>query len=598
MFFLFAQNQKTVDIMFMHDVHSFLDRMAKAKTVIEEQKEKNPNTFIFDAGDFSMGTLYHTVFETQACELRLLGKLGVDASTLGNHEFDFGAEGLESMLNAAFSSEQNLPKMVLCNIDYSEENDYTKKIFPTLKKYFKDYEVIQKGDIKIAVIGVFGVDALLCAPTCQISFLDPVQAVKKTVSKIKENENVDMIVCVSHGGTNSNPKKSEDELLAKKVSDIDLIISGHTHTLIENAITVGNTTIVSCGSYCKYVGNLTFSKNKENRWDLQKYDLLSINNSIPDDKEIAEELEKYAVKIDDEYLAQFELTKNQILTYAEDEIQYPDEVGLTIEKAIKQTIDNSVLEDDGNPVDFVVIPSGCVRESYQQGAVTVNDVFTSYSLGIGPDRISGYPLVYSYLYGKELKAVAELDCSLSPIMNTVRMYIHNFSYDYNPNRLIFDKVTDVYIVNENGERQKLQNDRLYKIVCDMYSANTLAGILSTTKGLVSIIPKDKNGNTITDFNKQIIYIKNSDGNKVELKAWYAIAKAFENIDILESCRDEREKLHVKEASINPIKYFRNPSKIGVIIYITVFVIILIITSICVLIQKNIKKHKNQAVKSL
>lgn len=69
--------------------------------------------------------------------------------------------------------------------------------------------VVQKGDVKIAVVGVFGVDALKCAPTCELLFKDPVESVKKTVVEIKKNEKVDMIACVSHSGTWEDEKNQK-----------------------------------------------------------------------------------------------------------------------------------------------------------------------------------------------------------------------------------------------------------------------------------------------------------------------------------------------------------------------------------------------------
>lgn len=94
---------KEVDVMFTHDTHSHLDSFttnvdgelqkvggfSRIKTLINEQKKENPNTLILDGGDFSMGTLIQTVYDTQAAELRMLGYLGYDVTTLGNHEFDY-----------------------------------------------------------------------------------------------------------------------------------------------------------------------------------------------------------------------------------------------------------------------------------------------------------------------------------------------------------------------------------------------------------------------------------------------------------------------------------------------------------------------------
>ena len=106
---------KTIDIMFVHDTHSHLNSFstvvdekqemiggfARIKTLIDEQKEKDPDTLVVDGGDSSMGTLVQTVFETQAAEIRMLGALGCEATTLGNHEFDYRSKGLAKMLETA-----------------------------------------------------------------------------------------------------------------------------------------------------------------------------------------------------------------------------------------------------------------------------------------------------------------------------------------------------------------------------------------------------------------------------------------------------------------------------------------------------------------
>lgn len=86
--------------------------------MINEHEKENTDTLILDGGDFSMGTLIQTVYDTEAAELRMLGYLGCDVTTLGNHEFDYGSDGLADMLNAAVSSGENLPRMVVCNVDW------------------------------------------------------------------------------------------------------------------------------------------------------------------------------------------------------------------------------------------------------------------------------------------------------------------------------------------------------------------------------------------------------------------------------------------------------------------------------------------------
>ena len=209
------ENTKTVDIMFLHDTHSHLNAFttiendtsvtmggfSRIKTLINEQMAENPETLVLDAGDFAMGTLVQVVYEEEAAELRMLGEIGVEATTLGNHEFDYKAKGLSNMMNTAVASGDTLPAMLLCNMDWdamhaSGLTEDQQMILDAFENYgVKDYTVIEKDGVKIAVIGVFGKDAEACVAQCPVTFRDPVEAVKETVAEIEANEDVDMMVC-------------------------------------------------------------------------------------------------------------------------------------------------------------------------------------------------------------------------------------------------------------------------------------------------------------------------------------------------------------------------------------------------------------------
>ena len=208
-----ADNEKKVNIAFTSDMHSNLNSyvtpyhgkegtniggFARVSSIINEERAKHPDLLYIDGGDFSMGTLFHTLYETQAVELRLLGAMGCDVTTWGNHEFNFGSEGIRKMLTAAMNSGDKLPQMVECNIDWSNPGDEqsTKDVFD--KYGIKKYTMINKGGVNIAVIGVFGDNALACEPTCTINFMTGdkrIQAVKDTVAEIKKNENADISGC-------------------------------------------------------------------------------------------------------------------------------------------------------------------------------------------------------------------------------------------------------------------------------------------------------------------------------------------------------------------------------------------------------------------
>ena len=169
-------------------------------------------------------------------------------------------------------------------------------------------------------MGVFGVDALKCAPTCELLFKDPVESVKKTVEEIKKNETVDMIACVSLSGTWVVEIISEDEILAKEVPDLDLIISGHTHTELKEPIQHGNTYIVSCGEYARNLGSLSMTQKQDGRWEMTSYELIPVSEDIEPDQATQERIDALMDTVDTNYLTNFGYTRDEVL--AENDVEF------------------------------------------------------------------------------------------------------------------------------------------------------------------------------------------------------------------------------------------------------------------------------------
>ena len=591
-----SDEKKQLDVLFTHDLHSHLNSFstvvdggskevggfARLKTLIDEHKKQNPDTLILDGGDFSMGTLIQTVYDTEAAELRMLGYLGYDVTTLGNHEFDYESSGLADMLNAAKNSGENLPELVVCNVDWDAMekaglSDGQKQISTAFETYgVKDYIVLQKGDVRIAVLGVFGKDALECAPTCELLFKDPVEAAKETVEEIKKNENVDLIACVSHSGTWEDEKKSEDEILAENVPDIDLIISGHTHTQLDEPIQHNDTYIVSCGEYGRNLGTLSMTQKENGRWTLDTYELIPVTDEIKADEAAQKRIDELIDTVDTNYLSHFGYTREQVL--AENDIEFNSlsdmeskheelNLGDIMSDAYVYAVEK--LEgSDGEKVDVAVVPSGTVRDTYTKGNITVEQVYNSFSLGIGKDGLAGYPLISAYLTGKELKLVAEVDASISDFMTIARLYCSGMNFNYNPHRMILNKVTDCYLTDQDGEREEIQNDKLYRVITDLYTGRMLGSVLDKSYGLLSIVPKDKNGDPIENLEDYAIM----DG-KNELKAWAAIAEymqSFEDTDgdgiaNVPEYYNTTHNRKVVETSTNIIDLVKHPNKFSIAI---------------------------------
>lgn len=613
-----------VDIVFTHDTHSHLNTFttvvdgletelggfARMNTLIEAQRAQNPDTLVIDGGDFSMGTLIQTVFETQAAELRMLGYLGCDVTTLGNHEFDYRSKGLANMLTNAQASGDAVPAMVVCNVDWDTmEAEGLTEGQQRLKDAFaaygvSDYTVLEKGDVDIAVVGVFGKDALACAPTCELKFEDPIEAVKQTVADIKANEDVDMIVCVSHSGTWEDESKSEDELLAKAVPDLDLILSGHTHTEIEKPIQHGSTYVVSCGEYGKNLGELTLTQQADGRWAMSAYELIPITSDIAVHAATQQTIDSFMDTVDTDYLARFGYTKDQVL--AENDIVFSTQkdleniheehnLGDIIADAYVYAVENAA-DYDGVPVDLAVVPSGTVRDTYARGDITVEQVFNSFSLGIGADGVPGYPLISVYLTGREIRTAAEIDASVSDFMTTARLYCSGLNFTYNPHRLLLNKVTDVCL-EDDGQRVALEDDKLYRIVADLYSGQMLSAVTDMSYGILSIVPKYADGTPITDFEDVIIT-----ENGRELKAWDSIARymasfadtdgdGIANVPAYYSTTHGRKLV---DTSRSPLALLKNPNKFTAVYAGLLAVAVLLIVLVVLLIRKLVKKARRRA----
>jgi len=173
--------------------------------------------------------LHILIFFEGEVELKLMSKMGYNASTLGNHEFDNGLKKLaKSLKHANFS---------FLNSNYTIINT-------PLENKIKKYEIYEIDEVKIGVFGLgVELDGLVEKKLYKgIKYLDPVEITQDITQKLKYQYKCDIIICLSHLGYSYN--KSEeimcDLILAKKTKDIDLIIGGHTHTFMDKPVKVKN----------------------------------------------------------------------------------------------------------------------------------------------------------------------------------------------------------------------------------------------------------------------------------------------------------------------------------------------------------------------
>lgn len=287
---------------------------ARIATVIKSEKEKSDNPFlVLDAGDFLMGSLFHMVSREEALELVLMEKMGYDLTTLGNHEFDLKPEGLARIIESA-AAKGKMPQIVASNIIFDQTNEKDDRLEKLFKQgVVKPYVVMKKGELKIGFFGLIGKDAASVAPFASpVKFGDPVESAQKMVKLLREKEQVDLVICLSHSGLMDDESKSEDVLLAENVSGIDIIISGHTHTVLPKPIVRNGTIIVQASAYGKQVGVLDVTINPEGV-KLEKYKIVLIDDTIKGDIEITGMIDSAMQLVNQKVLQAYNLKFDQVL---------------------------------------------------------------------------------------------------------------------------------------------------------------------------------------------------------------------------------------------------------------------------------------------
>lgn len=589
-------------VLFTHDLHSHFLPLptedgdekggyARLAAVLQEQREAYPDALVLDAGDFSIGSLIQTLYTTRGAELRTMGAMGFDATTAGNHEFDHEGTGFAQMLQAAFKSGDKLPALIMANYKPAADNPDQLDIQRAMAAYgVKETMLLERGGVTYGIFGLVGYDSNDCAPASGFTLEDPVDAAKRCVKTLEE-QGAEFIICLSHSGTSSKVKESEDEQLAKKVPGIDLIISGHTHTTLREPVVVDDTYIVSAGQYSEKLGSITLS------WDestgaktLVEYQLIPIDETVEEDAEIARMVEDWKGQVSVEYLSRYGLTYDQVLTRSNYDLKTPksgvqqgNELGELVSDAFLWAVEN--LEGEAPDVPTVAVTAdGVLRADLTAGPLTTSMAFDVLSMGVGSDGTSGYPLVGVYLTGKELKAAMEVDASVTPIMPSAQLYMSGVAYSFNTNRMFFNRVTESWLEKPafttellSRELVRIEDDQLYRVVTGMYSAQMLGTVKSKSFGLLSLEPKMADGSPVVDFNECILYDKN--GN--EVKEWYALAsylKSFGNDGVPNwyAAPDGRKDV---SHSWNPIQLLKNPNWITLVVLVVALIAVLVVVLI-------------------
>lgn len=586
---------------------------SRIATVINKTKRERTNpVLVVDAGDYTMGSLFHMRIREEAFELQLLKAMGYDAVTFGNHEFDMKPAGLAGILRTA-KAKNGLPQIVFAGAVF----DRSIPVLFSLEKAFeeagvKTYTVLERDGLKIGIFGMLGKVAVEVSPFAKpLTFRDPIETAEETVNTLRRKEKVDLVICLSHGGVNDNPDKSEDELLARKVKGIDIIISGHTHTKLDNPIRVNGTLIVQAWCYGKQVGVLDIAF-ESGQTTLKKYTPVLINSSIAGDEAIQKRIDAFKQNVNAQLLAPRQLSYDQVIAETKWDLNITAEespLGNLLADSIRWYV-NEIDADKNNPASRVVVAvesNGVIRDDLMRGKtgkITVGDLFRTIPLGIGVDDTMAYPLISFYLYGHELKRALEILTSVRPIKgDDYYLQISGLRFTYNPRRVIFDRVTEIEMGSEAEGYRPLDystsNKRLYRVAANIYNATFLKLVGRFTYSMLEIVPKDKNGRPIEKLSAARVDGDKSRPGIQELKEWQGVVQyvqSFPDTDgngipnIPEKYRGKLGRI-LEKPSLNPLNLISRATTPTLIVLAVSGLVVLLIVAMIIVMKIRKKRRK-------
>ena len=230
--FLLAAQEKSLVILHFNDTHSRIDPMplndarnpdkggvVRQETYIQDVRKETKNVFIFHCGDLVQGTPYFNLFGGEV-EIAVANLMKMDASCLGNHEFDNGLDFLEKMIRKA-----KFP-FITTNFDFTGTR---------LEGLTKKYLILKRGGLKIGIIGLtINPNGLVAKKNYEgVKYLDPLESANSMAAFLKNERKCDLVICLSHLGYYPLEDHFGDITLAKKSRNIDIILGGHSHTFLQ-----------------------------------------------------------------------------------------------------------------------------------------------------------------------------------------------------------------------------------------------------------------------------------------------------------------------------------------------------------------------------
>ena len=477
--------------------------MARRATLIANERkaaaDAKKDAILVSAGDNHMGCLAQVAFESDALDLSLMKALGYEATTLGNHEFDFGPKALATALKAG-AAKSDMPPIVTSNIHFSGTAGdadltalYSSDVADTAALH--PYRVLTTSHgIKIGLLGYVGVNASFVAPNkAPVAFseqgVDPTKTedpasvlphlyadLQPVVDTLRNQEKVDFVLALSHGGVNISSSQagleaSDDWNVCRNVSGIDFVVSGHAHNAdpkpieVQNATTNANCLVLNASALGRHLGRVEFTikKGKPVAWDSATQALLPVDEQVAPDPIIAEATSTAVETIEKQPYLPDLLSRVTGTTVTNDPNKPGDLYFSPIGKAAFDVSDTHTIlflsadamlaaadewgKASATKTDMGLESAGVTRAVLAKGktgVISAADAFDVVPLGASPlDGSLGYPLVRANLILLELRAVFEFSLAQGPTNSDFDLGMSGVRVEYDATRPLVTGISDV-----------------------------------------------------------------------------------------------------------------------------------------------------------
>ncbi|WP_299743570.1 bifunctional metallophosphatase/5'-nucleotidase [uncultured Tateyamaria sp.] len=414
--------------------------VARVKTAIDAKKASldNQNVVVLDAGDPFQGSLFYTTYKG-AAEAEFMEQMGYDAMAVGNHEFDDGPQGL-----ADFIEKVSFP-VISGNLDLSAEETLSGKV--------ENHVVLEVGGKKIGVISALATDTVeTSSPGPNVVFQDEIEALQADVATL-QGEGVDIIIALNHVGLN------KDLAIAEAVDGIDVVIGGHSHTLMSNddaetpayPTMVDDAAVAQAYAYTKYLGHLTVTFDDDGNVTAASGDPMLLDASVEPNTDFLARIAEMGAPIEE--------MKTRVVAEAAEAIEGGRDTCRAMECPMGSLIADAMLDrvkDQG--IEIAIQNGGGIRASIDAGEVTMGEVLTvlPFQNTLSTFQVSGAAIVAALENG-----VGQIEDGAGRFPQVAGM-----SYAFDVAKPAGERVSDVMVGGA-----PIDMDKLYGVVSNNYVRN-------------------------------------------------------------------------------------------------------------------------------